>query len=146
MGPFFNSNPPRVSSFGSTAQPFRSAGLDRCWSKTEDAFEKKAQAIHRAPIVSRFYKHHCVIFATALKRGIIIPSSQRRERQLNQRRQKAEPLACVPTEILTHTRVHYQDPSAFSQDAKAASSCGEGATPPWTQTWCASAPPRKSIP
>lgn len=111
----------------------------------------KTQTIHKAPIVSQLYKHYCVIFTTAPKRGIIIPSSQRRERQFNQRQHKAEPFAYAPTEILSHSRVHYQDPLNFHRTQKVPCPVGRAAyhaelscdvSPPHIRAWTLEQPLR----
>lgn len=75
--------------------------------------------------MSQLYKHYCVIFTTAPKRGILIPSSQRRGRQFNQRQQKAEPF---PTQsLLRHSRVRYQNPLHFHRTPKVSRPMGKAA-------------------
>lgn len=102
-------------------------------------------------MVSQLYKHHCVIFAVAPKRGIIIPSSQRRERQFNQRQRKAEPLAYVPTEIPSHSRIHHQDPLHFLRTQRGSRPVGRAAfhaelslaaSPPHVRIWTLERPLR----
>lgn len=60
--------------------------------------------------MSQLYKHCCVTSTAALKRGIIIPSSQRRERQSHQRQSL---LLTFPRRASSTPWSDYRDPLRF---------------------------------